>query len=363
MTRTEYGTVLDVSTVNVGTTFVAAASIGATTLFLEDVSMFSDLGGQVLITDDPFVYTAINPDLNTMTLLTGLTVAAAIDDRVEIWPPAPVRSAMVQFGVEGEAVRVTIPHFFSGLPDGVRDVDEREAALVEERNPGELFVKDVMAKGMTILGPGCNLDEYTSQGVFIQLKNANVSLALNYPELYAGILEVFATQPGQIMMQRYTTYRTVSTVPKPHVWTRVFYFLSGWSAWVPNTDPVTDTGWIHGTTSLAVASTGWAWDSAGGDLRKIGDQVFIQFFLNYTGAGITVPTSGNITNTNVCQLVTAYRPGLGFSQGGPNTMSSGRNAVFIVQSDGTIQITAVAGTPDIATNDSFSIGGSFLLNG
>jgi hypothetical protein len=173
------------------------------------------------------------PTSGVMTLLTGLSVAAVVDEtRVEIYPPAPIRTAMVALGIEeGESVRVTIPYYVD-LPDGARPSGERESVLIEERNPGELYLKDVPAKGMVLLRAAENLDDYTAQGVFIQLYNADAASGSNYPTPYAGVLEVLSTRPSDVVVQRYTAYRTTATANQPSPWVRAFG-EGAWSAWQP----------------------------------------------------------------------------------------------------------------------------------
>jgi hypothetical protein len=213
-----------------------------------------------------------------------------------------------------------------------------------------------MAEGMSLLFPGDDLDLFVSQGVFIQLHSADASTALHYPVPYAGVLEVLSTRPGDVMVQRYTAYRNASLTSYPSAWTRAF---GGgvWSNWVALAD---DTGDISSTGSIAVAQTGWSFTA--GHLRQIGKIVFIQLFFTYTGAGITVPASGDIGNTAVCQMVEAYRPGLGYLQGGLSTITSGRAATFAIATDGIISITAVGGSTNIATSDVISIGGQYLMD-
>jgi hypothetical protein len=146
----EYGAIVDVSTVNNGDQLVAAAASGASTLALSDVTMFDELGGRLMLNGVIYDYIAVDTDLNTLTLFGTLSAAAAEDDRVEIYPPAPVRTAMVDFGIEeSEAVPAVIPSGLSvSLADGLRDESTRENVLVEERGNGELYVKDVMAQQM-----------------------------------------------------------------------------------------------------------------------------------------------------------------------------------------------------------------------
>lgn len=233
MSTPQYGAIVDVSTTNVGTTFAADAAASATNITLTDITIFDELPGQVYIDGAVYSYTVINLTTSVMTLATGLlTAAMAEESRAEIYPPAPARTALVDLGIEGsEAVRVTIPHAFE-LPDGVRPPGAEDVALLEERNTGELFIKDVMARGMITLGASENLDDYTSQGVFIQLNDTDAAGGTNYPSSYAGVLEVLSTKPTAIIVQRYTAYRNSAITHFPSMWTRAFG-AGDWSAWKP----------------------------------------------------------------------------------------------------------------------------------
>lgn len=257
----EYGTVLEVATTNLSTALAVDAAAGATVIVLADTDLFEDLVGQVYIDGSVYSYEAVDREADTITLLTGLTVAATADSTlVEIYPPAPKRTAMVEFGIEeGEAVRVTIPHFFSGLPDGVREAGDQETVLVEERNPGELYVRDVLTKGMIILESGADLDDFTATGNFICMRSSDATTGLHYPAPYAGILEVLSSQPLSVMVQRYTAYRTPTDTPYPSSWIRTFGSGS-WSSWKPlnranpvvANDAATGPVTIAGTTITAI---------------------------------------------------------------------------------------------------------------
>jgi hypothetical protein len=357
MATEEYGAVIEVSTTNLGTAFAADAIVGATALTLTDVSMFDELGGQVYIAGTVYYYTAVDHTANTMTLLTGLVTAAVVDEtRVELHPPAPIRTALVAFGGdEGEAVRVTIPHYFSGMPDGVRPPEARENALVEQRNPGELYLKDVPAKGMMLLGAGEDLDDYPAAGNFIQLYSADAVGGLNYPVPYAGVLEVVSTRPGDIMMQRYTAYRNANRIA-PSAWTRTFG-AAVWSAWEPYAD---DTGWITSIGSIAVAQANFTIVSA--SLRRINKTVHIKFDVQYTGTAITPQGTGNITDIGMVQMVAAYRPGTGSPDQAGMASSGNRGGVSAyITSTGIVMLAAVGGAGNIATNDTLGFGGSYLL--
>src|SRR5215207_3229442 len=143
----QYGTIVDVTTTNLGEPLVADAAIAATTLFVGDAATFNELGGFVDVNGNIYAYNAIDTTLNTITLVGGLSAAAVADDRVEIVPAAPVTRALVDLNVEeAEAVLVTVPHaLVPTLADGMREDANRESVLLEERTAGQLYLQDVIA--------------------------------------------------------------------------------------------------------------------------------------------------------------------------------------------------------------------------
>lgn len=147
MTNPQYGTIINVTTTNLGEPLAANAAIAATTLFVPDASTFDENPGVVKVNGNLYAYSAVNNVLNAITLVSGLVAAAAVDDRVEIDPPAPVKRALIDLGVdEGEAVLVTVPHALVPiLADGMREDNLRETALLEERVVGQLYLRDIIA--------------------------------------------------------------------------------------------------------------------------------------------------------------------------------------------------------------------------
>ena len=147
MTQPQYGTIINVSTTNIGEPLAADAAIAATTLFVADASTFDENGGIVGLNGGVYAYSAINATLNSITLVSGLAAAASVDDRVEIVPPAPLKRALIDLGVdEGEAILVTVPHALVPLlDDGMREENLRETALLEERVVGQLYLRDIIA--------------------------------------------------------------------------------------------------------------------------------------------------------------------------------------------------------------------------
>lgn len=144
----KYATVLEVSTVNVGEYLTADAASGATVLPVSDARTFDEnIGGTIALNGEPYVYTAVDVDADTLTLFSGLLAAALENDRVEISPPKPIKRALVSLGDDGEGVWANVPQALTPLvPDGLRiSGDAGETVLVEERAAGELYVRDVVA--------------------------------------------------------------------------------------------------------------------------------------------------------------------------------------------------------------------------
>jgi hypothetical protein len=161
----EFGTIVNVATVNVGEFLTADVAIGAASLPVTDVSTFDEKGGQVVLNGNVYTYFGVDLDNSRLKLSTssglmlvlsrslgGVTASALADDRVEIWPPRPEKKALVDFGVEeGEAVFAVVPHELTAvIQDGFRDEGNRETVLVEERGGGDLYVKDLAAQPAVI---------------------------------------------------------------------------------------------------------------------------------------------------------------------------------------------------------------------
>jgi hypothetical protein len=158
----EYGTIVDVQTTNVGEWLTADASSGATTLNVTNAGTFDEAGGRLSLGGVTYTYTAISTDLNTITLASGLTVSQLADDRVEIYPAAPVKKALIDFAIdEGDLVTAIVPHAMKDvLADGMREDNARETVLIEERTPGELYVKDIVSASATVEARAISGDGY-----------------------------------------------------------------------------------------------------------------------------------------------------------------------------------------------------------
>ena len=142
------GKVLSVETRNLSEPAVAAAAVAATTLYVADASTFDENGGFVLIGADTVAYTSIDVDLNTLTLAAGLVTAVADQALIEAYPPAPIKTALIDIGEEGgDAVSATVPHaLLDKFPDGTRDDATAESVTLERRGAFELVVTDLVGE-------------------------------------------------------------------------------------------------------------------------------------------------------------------------------------------------------------------------
>jgi hypothetical protein len=175
----QWGVILEVSTSNIGEFLTAAAAISATQIVVSDSRIFNEKGGQLTLNGVVYIYTAVDPVTETITLFEPLEAAAAVDDRVELQPAAPVKRALVDLGTEeSEGVWAIIPHNLAAvLADGLRTTGQGESALIEERISGELYVKDIPARAKVPLQSsnyyegqfGFRLDENRAQ-----IQNLNV---------------------------------------------------------------------------------------------------------------------------------------------------------------------------------------------
>lgn len=144
-----YGSIVEVSTVNIGENLTVDAAISATAIIVEDVNTFSTISGQgqLILNGVVYAYTGIDPETNTITLLTGLDAAAVVDDRAELYPLQPVRRATIDLGIaEGEAIQAVVPYALSAtLSEGMREESDQETALIGEGAVGDFYIIDILA--------------------------------------------------------------------------------------------------------------------------------------------------------------------------------------------------------------------------
>lgn len=142
------GKVLTVTTLNLGEPAVAAASVGATTLYVADASTFDENGGLININGETVAYLTNDVELDTLTLSVPLVTAVADQDMVEVSPAAPIKTALVSLGGEGDdPIPATVPHYLlDRLGDGTRDEVAAESVTLEQRGTYEWIVSDIIGE-------------------------------------------------------------------------------------------------------------------------------------------------------------------------------------------------------------------------
>lgn len=79
-----YGRIVDLVRRNDGDELTAAAGIADTVLHVGDTADFDETGGTVEINGDRYTYETVDHAANTLTLTSGLLVAGAVRDRVDV---------------------------------------------------------------------------------------------------------------------------------------------------------------------------------------------------------------------------------------------------------------------------------------
>lgn len=144
------GRVAVVQTTTLGEPAMATAAIGATTVYVADASTFNEFGGLVSVNDLLLAYSAIDVELNTITMSTTLVVAIDEQDMVYVSPPTPIKTATVELPGEGDSIPATVPHsLLDKLPDGIRVDGAGESVTLEKRGVYEYVVADVIGEPLT----------------------------------------------------------------------------------------------------------------------------------------------------------------------------------------------------------------------
>jgi hypothetical protein len=115
--REIHGRLVSLTQVTQGSALDLAASTGSTILSLYDASDFDEDGGSVQVNGVVYAYSSADMDSDTIHLTTGLTSAAAVDDRVDIWDADELlvvteRIALVTLDdqQEGDPLSVEVDH-------------------------------------------------------------------------------------------------------------------------------------------------------------------------------------------------------------------------------------------------------------
>ena len=104
--------------------------------------------------------------------------------------------------------------------------------------PNDILMNGIGVMGFVKVLTTESLGSIGGQGIYQQPYNANATTARGYPVPYAGYLEVInkSVDGDLFVMQRYTAYRRSYTSVQPEVFTRFYYYVTGWTAWTPKPD-------------------------------------------------------------------------------------------------------------------------------
>lgn len=178
-----HGTVLDVNEKIVGAHLSADAASSATTLFLDDLSCYSETGGTVTITDadntEGATYLSLDFDAGTMALSAGTVNAYGAGAAVQLSPEQKSRYAAVQFDdPETPPVIARVPFaLYSLIALGIRSdivgADESSSEIGEEvtleLQRGVWVLTDVLRQVPVLdpsILPGADVQIFTTPGSF-----------------------------------------------------------------------------------------------------------------------------------------------------------------------------------------------------
>ena len=258
--------------------------------------------------------------------------------------------------------------------DWMRQVEKR--ILHEERRPGIRSAADLMGPGVGPYSVWIN-DWNTSETSFNGFFHSDPG-ALNTPDssrYWMGTSQATKEGFGLQRVSEYLGGRTDALWPRltylRKFWTTVPGAARQWSAW--RLDDGTPPGVIteYGGASVApVSPNTWttandsdAWTQASGisitrqETRRIADTIIsVDVEFTRTGAAITIPPSGDVANTLIATLSSAYT--LTQGQNALTSGQGGRAAHFnIGSSQRQCSITAIGGTTAFATGENGSFGG------
>jgi len=131
------GYVLNVFTEYEGSVLASAVSIGADTVYMEDIDNFDEDGGQAQIRDhahqrDLITYTGLDYSALTLTGVTGLTHDYTVGGTtIRVYPRVIQRYAEVQDVLEDDTTTCLVPHhFYAWLPVGARNIGSGQTEMV-----------------------------------------------------------------------------------------------------------------------------------------------------------------------------------------------------------------------------------------
>lgn len=180
----------------------------------------------------------------------------------------------------------------------------------------------------TILGSGVDLNSLVTPGGYHQGNNAAAASGTNYPEPYAGLLEVNTV--GVFTYQRYSVYRGGgdSVTGAGKVWGRSYY-NGVWGAWFRMDS-------IPGTWQNLPLVSGFGHQSGGTCRYRLGaGGAYVEFQWGVSNAGMSAGNTFRIVDTG--GLPESCRPGI--TKYFPISGSTANNAgVGIVYASGAVDV-------------------------
>jgi hypothetical protein len=199
----ENGTIHEVRVRGKGSQAAVAAASGATVITVMDASDFNEAGGTLRVsvfdsslsteTTDLLPYVSADPETDTITLgVTPVQVPIAVGDRVNVWPLAYEKEAVIQLYDAEEPITATVIHPISDLlPEGIREPGLGEIAQAELGSDHRWRLINLVAKEPTI--QSVNYSQAESTGWMMDSESTqfqNVSVAESLGVQYIAANEV-----------------------------------------------------------------------------------------------------------------------------------------------------------------------------
>ena len=126
--------------------------------------------------------------------------------------------------------------------------------------------------------------------------------------------------------------------------------------WVSIVTGASSSDWITNAAGIFTIAPGFELQS----FRVRKDGLSMGFYVSFVrkGGTITVPTSGDTPNTRVGTFAEGWRPQIALPV---SSGAAGRVATGSLDSDGTLNLSAVGGSTNIANDEALSLGGTILL--
>ena len=139
--------------------------------------------------------------------------------------------------------------------------------------------------------------------------------------------------------------------------------FSGWfkniGDWIKSLSPAGATEYETAWTAVTITGSGWGSTGDFVEVCRIGKTVHLRSKINYTGAGITIPSDGNISAQLITTLPTDFWPvtrNANAAAGSIGRLASGD----INPNNGGVYLAAVAPGGNIVTNEQFSLHGTWV---